>query len=236
MLRLSPSMVSMAVRLFKTPASPYDDTATRPSSGFAGPISSGDPTMSLAESPATSRSLTTEDLLNLPDDGVERDLIRGELREWPMTRRNPMHSESESLVTYQLCRWLDAQPLPRGKVVGGEAGFRLRRDPETFVGIDVAYVSPEMAAIHDRKRKYFDGPPVLAVEILSPSDEHERIVEKVELYLEVGTVVWVVDPDFRTVAVHRPGEAPEMFNDRQELDGEPYLPGFRVRVARLFEG
>ena len=54
------------------------------------------------------------------------------------------------------------------------------------------------------------------------------------MYLEVGTVVWVVDPDFRTVSVHRPGRFVEGFNETQELSGEPELPGFRVRVADLF--
>jgi len=204
--------------------------------------------MSLADSPAISRPLTAEDLLSMPDDGVERDLIDGELREWPtttqsmdlceseMTRRNPMHSEAEISIGYELRRWLESRPAPRGKVVGGEAGFRLTRDPVTFVGIDVAYVSAEMVANHRRKLKYFDGPPVLAVEILSPSDQHEKIVEKVEKYLQVGTVVWLADPDFRTIAVHRPGEAPISFNEHQELDGDPYLPGFRVSVIKLFEG
>ena len=54
-------------------------------------------------------------------------------------------------------------------------------------------------------------------------------------YLAVGTVVWIIDPDFETVAVHRPGQNPETLNVGQELDGEPYLPGFRVAVARFFE-
>jgi Uma2 family endonuclease len=194
-------------------------------------------TMSLAEIPAAGTSMTVEEFLALPDDGIDRDLINGELRVWgeSMTRRNPIHSETEILIGRLLCDWRDNQPLPRGKVVGGEAGFRLRRDPRTFVGIDVAYVSPEMAAAHDRKRKYFDGPPVLAVEILSPSDRHEEIVDKVEVYLAVGTVVWVVDPDFRTVSIHRPGEPIETLNDRQELSGDPYLSGFRVGVAKLFD-
>jgi len=74
------------------------------------------------------------------------------------------------------------------------------------------------------------------VEILSPSDTHEEIVEKIGEYLEAGTVAWLVDPDFRNVTVYRPGKDGEFFNARQELLGEPYLPGFRVPVVRLFEG
>ena len=188
--------------------------------------------MSIAELPTP---ITAEDLIDRPDDGIERDLIRGELRERPMTRRNPEHSEVMVTIGRLLGNWAQAQDRPRGRVCGGEAGFRLRRDPETFVGIDVAYVSPEQAATRDKTLKFYDGPPVLAVEILSPSDQHGDVSEKVKLYLEVGTVAWVVDPDFETVAVHRPGHKVEILNTDRELSGEPYLPGFRAKVAEFFE-
>ncbi len=187
--------------------------------------------MSIAE---PLRTLTAEDLADRPDDGVERDLIRGELRERPMTRRNSEHSGVESRVAYLLTDWILRSPRPHGRVHSGEVGFRLVRDPETFVGIDVAYVSPEQAAGHDRRWKFYEGPPVLAVEILSPSDGHGDVVEKVRLYLEVGTVAWLVDPDLKTVTVLRPDAEPVMFNVGQGLAGEPDLPGFRTPVAALF--
>ena len=58
----------------------------------------------------------------------------------------------------------------------------------------MAYVSAEVAA-REPDAAYFEGPPVLAVEILSPSDTQEDIDEKVELYLETGVaIVWVVNP------------------------------------------
>ena len=191
--------------------------------------------MSLAEAPVSSRTLTAEDLANMPDDGIDRDLIRGELRERPMTRRNPRHSVAETLISHYLWIWVQDQPDPTGQVVGGEAGFRLHIDPETYVGIDVAYISDEVAISLDLEHKFFDGPPILAVEILSPSDEHGDVVEKIESYLEVGTVVWIADTNFRTITVYRPGEGPVMFNDRQEIDGDPYLPGFRAPVIKLFK-
>ncbi len=88
-----------------------------------------------------------------------------------------------------------------------------------------------------RKAKYLDGPPVLAIEILSPSDEQEDIADKVREYLDAGVpLVWVVDTFFSTVTVHRPDAEPQLFNVKQELTAEPFLPGFRVAVAELFEG
>ena len=188
--------------------------------------------MSLATQPP--KAMTAEELMALPDDGIDRELIRGELREQPMTRRNRKHSAVEANVVHLLKLWLETQPEPRGKVHSGEAGFRLRQEPVTLVGIDVAYASADLVARTDEALAFYDGPPTLAVEILSPSDTQAVVIEKVRLYLEVGAVAWVVDPEFQTVAIHRPGLLPQMLNVQQELVGDPYLPGFRVPLARVF--
>jgi hypothetical protein len=52
--------------------------------------------------PATVVVMNTDELLALPEDGVERELIRGQLREKPMTRRNPQHSEAVMKLGYLL--------------------------------------------------------------------------------------------------------------------------------------
>ncbi len=54
--------------------------------------------------------MTTEELLELPEDGVDRELVRGELRERPMTVRNRRHSRVEARVTSALDSWLEARP------------------------------------------------------------------------------------------------------------------------------
>ncbi len=188
-------------------------------------------------STAPARLMTTEEFLALPDDGKERWLIRGELheRERPMTVRNRRHSRIMARVTRFLDVWRDSQPEPRGEVLCGEAGCRLRGTPDSVVGIDVAYISAEVAAQRVDETTLIDGVPILAVEILSPNDTQEDINEKIDEYLDAGVaLVWVFDPHRRTVTVHRPGEEPELVNVRQELTGEPHLPGFRVAVAELF--
>lgn len=179
--------------------------------------------------------LTTEQLLALPDDGVERWLIRGQLREKPMTYRNRWHSRTMVRVGHLLEVWREKQPEPRGAVLGGEAGVRLRRDPDTIVGIDVIYISAELAARQSDEISVIDGVPVLAVEILSPSNTVEEIDEKIEQYLEAGVaLVWILDPRHRTVTIYRPDREPELVNAKQELSGDTYLPGFQVPVADLF--
>lgn len=130
--------------------------------------------------------------------------------------------------------WLDTRPHPRGEIVGGEAGFRLRGTKDSGVGIDVAYASAELVAATPERQAVFDGPPVLAVEILSPSDTHEDVAEKVRAYLEVGTVVWVVDHELKTVVIYHPGGPHRLLNLGDEIADEPYLPGFRARVSDFF--
>jgi Uma2 family endonuclease len=157
------------------------------------------------------------------------------MREKPMTVCNRQHSRIMARVARFLDSWLDEQPEPRGEVLCGEAGCRLRRDPDSTVGIDVVYISAEVAAHRPDDTRLIDGVPVLAVEILSPNDTVEEINEKIDAYLKAGVaLVWVIDPHRQTVQICRPGAEPEMVNARQELSGEPHLPGFRVAVARLF--
>ena len=187
-------------------------------------------------STASPALMTVEDLDALPeDDGIERELVRGELRERPMTRRNRFHTVVEAQVARLVGNWLADQPKPRGAVASGEVGCILRRDPDTTFGIDVAYFSQEVVSRQSDETQMFEGPPVLAVEILSPSDRHVEVCEKVREYLDCGVnVVWVIDPDFRTVQVHRRSVPPETFNHTTLLSGGSELPGFEVAVAELF--
>jgi Uma2 family endonuclease len=131
---------------------------------------------------------------------------------------------------------LRLQPQPRGRVLAGEVRFRLRRNPDTTVGIDLAYVSPELAANTPDDARFVDGAPVQAVEILSPSNTQKRMLAKVKEYLSAGVqLVWAVEPEFRTVTVYRPHAEPELFNVKQHLEGGPQLPGLRIAVADIFD-
>jgi Uma2 family endonuclease len=179
--------------------------------------------------------MTTEEMLALPENGTDRWLVEGHLREKPMTVRNRLHSRIMVCISHVLESWRMEQPELRGSVLCGEVGVRLRRDPDTTVGVDVIYISSELAAGEPEGTTLIDGVPVLAVEILSPNDTLEEMHEKTVVYLRAGVaLVWVVDPYDRTVRVYRPGKEPELFNVNQELTAEPQLSGFRVPVAQIF--
>jgi Uma2 family endonuclease len=183
----------------------------------------------------TSSLMTAEELLALPDDGIDRELIRGELREHPMTTGSTPHSLVMTNLAKLIGLWLDQRPKPRGRLYTGDVRVRIRHDPDTFVGIDLAYISAELASQTADNARFIDGLPLLAIEIYSPGDTVEEIREKTNSYLEAGVpLVWEVDPFSKVIAAYRPGMPPEHFNITQELTAEPELSGFRVPVAAVF--
>jgi len=183
-----------------------------------------------------SQPVTTEQLLAMPEDGVERELIRGQLKETPVTKRNRFHSLAVARLTRLLDEWLDSAPVPGGEVHSGDVGTILRRNPDTTVGIDVALFSADVIARQTDSTTLIEGAPLLAVEVLSPTDRHEDVRDKVLEYLAAGVrLVWIVDPYFQTVQVHQPAVPPETFNRDHHVGGGQILPGLSIAVADIFQ-
>src|SRR5437868_122881 len=90
--------------------------------------------------------LTTNELLALPENGTDRWLIAGELRERPMPMRNRFHRYVMTCTATELETWRRQLPAPRGQVLTGDAGVRLRRNPDTTFGVDLVYVSADVLA------------------------------------------------------------------------------------------
>ena len=56
------------------------------------------------------------------------------------------------------------------------------------------------------------------------------------MWLSYGVrLVWVVQPDTRTVDVYRPGRAVVTFDEHDKLDGVDVLPGFTCVVSEVFD-
>ena len=183
-----------------------------------------------------SQPLTTEHLLAMPDDGVDRDLIRGQLKETAVTKRNRFHSLAVARLTRLLDEWLDSAPVPGGEVHSGDVGTILRRNPDTTVGIDVALFSADVIARQTGGTTLIEGVPLLAAEVLSPTDRHEYVRDKVLEYLAAGVrLVWIVDPYFQTVQVHQSAVPPETFNREHQVSGGEILPGLTIAVADIFQ-
>src|SRR5947208_3386801 len=90
--------------------------------------------------------MTTAQLLAMPEDGMERELIRGQLKEKPLSRRGRPHTRISSKLDRLIGKWYESLPEPRGELLVGEQAFRLQKNPDTTVGINLAYIAPELAS------------------------------------------------------------------------------------------
>lgn len=183
---------------------------------------------------------TMEDFLRAEAEAAEGTrlaLIDGEIVEWGanMTTRNSRHSTTMAQIVYFLKVWLEVHQEIIGLITTGEARCRLRMDPEIVVGLDVAFFRGQEHVVAAYAGDSFEGPPQVAIEILSGSDTHENVVDRLRVFFDCGVPqVWIVDPDLRNVTIHRPSGEAAIFAAKQILTAEPELPGFQVAVESLF--
>lgn len=141
------------------------------------------------EHPAGSGPLTVHDLEGIPDDGRRYELIDGVLIVSPAPGRR--HQK----IVVRLSRVLDeACPHEYDVLVAPFAvhsGDRIELQPDVLVGRDEDFTEKDLPA-----------PPVLAVEVLSPSTAIHDLNTKKAVYERFGTAsYWVIDPDEPAVTV-----------------------------------
>ena len=118
-----------------------------------------------------------------------------------------------------------------------ESGYRLESGPDTVRGPDVSFVSRERIEESGLPVAFFDGPPDLAVEVVSPSDTAAEVEAKVAEYFRSGARrVWVAYPGSRSVVVHFPDGLSRKFGEGDTLEDPELLPGLALPVSQLFPG
>jgi Uma2 family endonuclease len=176
------------------------------------------------------KTYTPEDLLAMPDR-KKYELVNGRLVERHV-------SVLSSWVSGRLFRFIDifvedhqlgwAWPASQGYACFPDSTRKIRmpdvsflnksRMPEGLTSDGYIYISPD-----------------LAVEVVSPNDLAYEVESKVVEYLDAGVLlVWVIDPEARTIRIHRHDGSTSWLREDGELTGEDVLPGFRCRVAAIF--
>ena len=75
----------------------------------------------------------------------------------------------------------------------------------------------------------------LVAEVLSPNDLARKVDAKVQEWLSVGAkVVWVLQPETKTIRIHRADRKNEILDEHDTLTEPSLLPGFEVPVTELF--
>jgi Uma2 family endonuclease len=171
--------------------------------------------------------MTVEEFMNIDDDQHRHELIKGEL----LTLNPPKSLHGRVVANLTIILGLHVRANQLG-IVYTESGYHLERDPDTVLGPDASFVSKERD--DQAEDRYYEGPPDLAIEVLSPSDRKGYIERKLSIYLERGTrSVWLVNPRRRTVEVVSSLDHRRTFHETDELIDDT-VPGFRVKVSEIF--
>lgn len=177
----------------------------------------------------TGEMITAEKLAEL-SLGKRVELVRGEIIE--MTPPGGDHGSIVIALGGLLRSHVRTRKLG---FVSAEWGVVLSRKPDTVRGPDIAFVSAERLKGKSTKG-FFEGAPDLAVEVISPNDRASEVQQKIKEYLQAGTrLVWVIDPETRTLTAYHPSGEARIYSADDEVPGEDVVPGFSFRPADLFE-
>ncbi len=167
-------------------------------------------------------------------EGTREEIIEGELI--VSTQPDWQHQFVCVQIAALLSQWM-----------GGDKGMVLFApgvifDKENAVAPDVVWVSAERLPTIFGEDGKLHGAPDLAVEVLSPGNANVRRDRewKFRLYSLRGVrEYWIVNWQDKTVQIYRRENAALRLTATLLADDElasPLLPGFSVRVARLFPG
>ncbi|MBV9125714.1 MAG: Uma2 family endonuclease [Planctomycetes bacterium] len=121
-----------------------------------------------------------------------------------------------------------------GEIFGSRTAFRLgpKQSPEP----DLAFI--KKGRLHLVQKTYFEGPPDLAIEIVSPESVERDYEKKRLLYQQAGVAeYWIIDEDLKKVTLlrlDRRGQYREI-RPRQGVLSSQVIAGFWLRPEWLWE-
>jgi Uma2 family endonuclease len=172
---------------------------------------------------------TPEDLLAMPD-GKSYELVGGRLVERHMGIES---SWVGSRIIIRLGPYCEEHRL--GCVLQADSGYQcFPHDPGMVRRPDASFVRTGRFPGDVLPKGWAKIPPDLAVEVVSPNDLVYKLEEKLGDYRKVGVpLVWVINPESRTVMVHRRDGSISRLQDHDELSGEDVIPGFRCPIREI---
>jgi Uma2 family endonuclease len=157
---------------------------------------------------------------------------QGELIVMPPTGWETGSQNAE--ITFQLRWW--ARGDQTGVASDSSTGFKLpngaTRSP------DAAWVRRAQLAglTRDQKQKFLPLCPDFVIELRSPTDNLQAVLDKMQEYLDNGAQLgWLIDPLTRRVHVYRPQSQPQILESPSTVPAEPLLPGFALDLQKIWE-
>ena len=163
------------------------------------------------------------------------EVIDGEIVEIP--EMGAYSSEVANVISESIHEFAKAKKIGRVRM---DMLFRfpLPEDESRNRRPDVAFISYQRWPA-DKPIAYSGNPmdvvPELLVEVASPSDSGDGLLDKAEEYLRAGvSVVWVVFPLARTAMIYEPNAEVRVVRGGGQLDGGSAFPDLHVSMSGLF--
>jgi len=149
-----------------------------------------------------------------------------------------------SVIIFTLARLLEdfVRQHDLGLVRPDGLAYVLRRDPDQLRIPDVSFVEWDRIPDGDVSEGFWEGPPTLAVEVVSPFAPAEvpqtRLPAKDHCTILNGSfwmMLKVLWPRRSSVSVYLPGADTRELGPDSLLDGGDILPGFNTQISHLFD-
>jgi len=162
------------------------------------------------------------------EDDLDYEIVDG-VKEVKMA--GAKHGEIGANLTVELGIYLKQNSI--GKLYSSNTTFQIGANESMP---DIAFVSAERIPEEGAPASKWDIPPDLAVEVISPNDVWDKVTDKVRDYFDAGVrQVWLVSQSQRQVFVYDSPTQIRVVATDEELTSEQLLPGFKCRVAELFQ-
>jgi Uma2 family endonuclease len=136
-------------------------------------------------------------------------------------------------VAVQLGIW--AEKDGTGETFDSSASFTLpngaTRSP------DASWIQSERwnALTDEQKASFAPICPDFVIELRSASDRLTTLQDKMQEYIDNGALLgFLIDRKERTLHLYRPNQAPQIIENPVEVQGEPELPGFTLRMSQIW--
>ncbi len=136
-------------------------------------------------------------------------------------------------VAQQLANWADQDET--GETFDSSAGFTLpngaTRSP------DASWIKLERwnALTEEQKASFAPICPDFVIELRSSSDTLSGLQDKMQEYIDNGALLgFLIDRKNRKVYIYRPNQEPDILENPETVSGEPELPGFVLRMAKIW--
>jgi Uma2 family endonuclease len=136
-------------------------------------------------------------------------------------------------IFQQLANWADQDGT--GETFDSSAGFTLpngaTRSP------DASWIKLERwnALTEEQKASFAPICPNFVIELRSSSDTLSGLQDKMQEYIANGASLgWLIDRRNRKVYICRPNQELEILENPETVSGDPELPGFVLRMAKIW--